>query len=179
MNITLFWYNLKVPHLKTVQPASRSPYNFLHPIICHEGTTGYSFTFSLTSELDEGEWLAPRPGVFTSGNDPVPLVLYAGLVSARMRKIIPTKDSIPRRSARSEKHTLPFIFFIFSLDFHFRITAPPELIYLFLFLHSHSMFCLSWHFWLRYIMVCKAQLSPPFRPDVACVYLFILPVRSK
>jgi hypothetical protein len=32
----------------------------------------YSSTLSLTSELDEGGWLTPRPGLFTPENDQVP-----------------------------------------------------------------------------------------------------------
>lgn len=34
----------------------------------------YNYTFSLTSSLDEGVWLTPRPGQFTAGNDLVPIV---------------------------------------------------------------------------------------------------------
>ena len=33
----------------------------------------YRSTFSLTSALDGGGWLTPRPGRFTPGNDPVPI----------------------------------------------------------------------------------------------------------
>jgi len=46
-----------------------------HPVICHEGTEQeqrYNSTLSLNSTLDGGEWLMPRPGRFTLGNDPVP-----------------------------------------------------------------------------------------------------------
>jgi hypothetical protein len=44
------------------------------PITRHEDTEGeyrQSFTMSLTSAWDAGEWLTPRPGRFTPGNDPV------------------------------------------------------------------------------------------------------------
>jgi hypothetical protein len=44
----------------------------VHPVTCYEGTEGkqrYSSTLSLTSALNEGGWLTPRPGRFTSGND--------------------------------------------------------------------------------------------------------------
>jgi hypothetical protein len=38
----------------------------------------YSSTVSLTSAPDGGGWSAPRPGRFTSGKDPVPIVEEAG-----------------------------------------------------------------------------------------------------
>ena len=38
----------------------------------------YSSTVSSTSELDGGGWSAPRPGRFTPGKDPVPIVQEAG-----------------------------------------------------------------------------------------------------
>ena len=34
----------------------------------------YSSTLSLTSALDVGGWSKPRPGRFTPGKDPVPIV---------------------------------------------------------------------------------------------------------
>jgi hypothetical protein len=34
----------------------------------------YSSAVSLTSALDGSTWLAPRPGRFTPGKDPVPIV---------------------------------------------------------------------------------------------------------
>ena len=43
----------------------------------HEGPEGeqrYSSTLSITSALDVGGWLKPRPGRFTPGNDPVHIV---------------------------------------------------------------------------------------------------------
>jgi hypothetical protein len=44
----------------------------------HEGTAGeYSSTLSLTSALDGGVWSTPRPGRFTPGKDPLPVVLEA------------------------------------------------------------------------------------------------------
>ena len=42
----------------------------IHPMTGHEGPVGeqrYSSTFSLTSALDDGGWLTPRPGRFTHG----------------------------------------------------------------------------------------------------------------
>jgi hypothetical protein len=47
----------------------------VHPITCHGGpdrVQRYSSTLSLTSALDEGGWLTPRPGRFIPENDPVP-----------------------------------------------------------------------------------------------------------
>ena len=48
-----------------------------HPITGHEGPEGeyrYSYTLSLTSALDGGGWSTPRPGRFTPGKDPVPIL---------------------------------------------------------------------------------------------------------
>jgi len=48
-----------------------------HPRTGHEGPEvgkGYSFTRSLTSALDGGGWSTPRPGRFTPGKHPVPIV---------------------------------------------------------------------------------------------------------
>jgi hypothetical protein len=39
-----------------------------------KGVWRYSPTVSLTSTLDEGGWSIPRPGRFTPGKDPVPIV---------------------------------------------------------------------------------------------------------
>ena len=39
-----------------------------------EGEERYSSTLSLTSALDGGGWSTPRPGRFTPGKDPVPIV---------------------------------------------------------------------------------------------------------
>ena len=53
----------------------------VYPITGHEGPDGekrYSSTLSLTSALDGGGWSTPRPGRFTPGNDPVPIVQEAG-----------------------------------------------------------------------------------------------------
>jgi hypothetical protein len=44
----------------------------VRPRAGHEGPEGdqtYSSTFSLTSALDEGGWLTPRPGLFTPGKE--------------------------------------------------------------------------------------------------------------
>ena len=51
------------------------------PITGHEGPDGeqmYSSTLSSTSALDGGGWSASRPGRFTTGKDPVPIVQEAG-----------------------------------------------------------------------------------------------------
>ena len=53
----------------------------VHPITGHEGPEGeqrYSSTLPSTSALDEGGWSTPRPGRFTPGKDPVPVILEAG-----------------------------------------------------------------------------------------------------
>ena len=53
----------------------------IHPRTGHEvpeGEYGYSCTLSLTSAPDVGGWSTPRPGRFTSGNEPVPIVQEAG-----------------------------------------------------------------------------------------------------
>jgi hypothetical protein len=52
-----------------------------HPRTCQEGTEGekrYSPSLSLLYALDGGGWLTPRPGCFTSGNSPVPIVQEGG-----------------------------------------------------------------------------------------------------
>jgi len=49
----------------------------IHPRTSYGGPEGeysYSFALSLTSSLDGNEWSTPRPGRFTSGKDPVPIV---------------------------------------------------------------------------------------------------------
>ena len=53
-----------------------------HPRTGHEGPEGeqiYSSTLPSTSALDGGGWSAPRPGRFTAGKDPLPIVQEAGL----------------------------------------------------------------------------------------------------
>ena len=67
----------------------------------------YSSTLSLTSAIDGGGWSTPRPGRFTPGKDPVPIVQEAGWApgtgSGRVRKISPpTGIRSPDRPARSE-----------------------------------------------------------------------------
>jgi hypothetical protein len=49
----------------------------VYPRAGHESPEGeemYSSTLSLTSALDGGGWSTPRPGRFTPGKDPVPIV---------------------------------------------------------------------------------------------------------
>ena len=49
----------------------------VHPVTSNEGTGGeyrYSYTLSLSSTLDGGEWLTPCPSCFAPINHPVPLV---------------------------------------------------------------------------------------------------------
>jgi hypothetical protein len=54
----------------------------VHPTAFYSGTEvkyRYSSTLSLTSALDKGGLLTPRPGRFT-GNLPIPIVYEAGFV---------------------------------------------------------------------------------------------------
>jgi hypothetical protein len=60
---------------------SRKGKGKVNPRTGHEGPEGeqrYSSTLSLTPALDGGGWSTPRPGRFTPGNDPVPIVQEAG-----------------------------------------------------------------------------------------------------
>jgi len=53
----------------------------VHPRTGHEGPERekrYISTLSLTSTLDECGWSMPRPGRFTPGKDPVPILQEAG-----------------------------------------------------------------------------------------------------
>ena len=53
----------------------------VHPRKGHEGPEGeqsYTSTLSSTSALDMGGWSTPRPGRFTPGKKPVPIVQEAG-----------------------------------------------------------------------------------------------------
>ena len=60
----------------------------------------FNYTVSLTTALDGGRWSAPRPGRFTPGKPPVPIVQEAGWapgpVSTGAEKLAPPhRDSIP------------------------------------------------------------------------------------
>jgi hypothetical protein len=76
MTVNLSWLKSQNLTLNNTQVKSKG-----HTIIGHEGRRGgvegklYSFS---TSALEEGGWSAPRPGRFTSGKDPVPIVQEAG-----------------------------------------------------------------------------------------------------
>ena len=65
----------------------------------------YSYTLSLTSTLGEGGWSTPRPGHFTLGKDPVPIVQEAwwapGPVWTGAENVAPTWIRSPDRPARS------------------------------------------------------------------------------
>jgi hypothetical protein len=58
----------------------------------------YSF---LTSALERGGWSAQRPGRFTPGKDPVPIVQDAGWASGPVwtcaKNLAPHRDTIPGR----------------------------------------------------------------------------------
>ena len=63
----------------------------------------YSSTLSLTSALDGDGWSTPRPGRFTPGKDPVPIVQEAGWapgpVWAGAESLAPHRHSIPGPSS--------------------------------------------------------------------------------
>ena len=59
----------------------------------------------MTAALEGGEWSAARPGRFTPGKDPVPIVQEAGWAPGPIwtgGKSRPHRDSIPDRPARSQ-----------------------------------------------------------------------------
>jgi hypothetical protein len=73
----------------------------VHPRTGHGGPGGeqrYSSTPSLTSALDESG-LSSRPGRFTPGKDPVPIVQWAGWASEPVwtgkENLVLHQDSIP------------------------------------------------------------------------------------
>jgi len=74
----------------------------IYPRTGHEGPEGeyrYSSTLSLTLALDGIGWPTSRPGRFTYGKDPVPIVLEAGWApdwSGRVGKISPPPGFDPR-----------------------------------------------------------------------------------
>jgi len=66
--------------------------------------TGIALLF-MTAELEGGEWSTPRPGRFTPGKDPVPIVQEAGWAPGPVwtgGKSRHHRDSIPDRPARSQ-----------------------------------------------------------------------------
>ena len=80
-----------------------------HPITGHEGPEGkqmYSSTLPSTSALDGGGWSTPRPGRFTPGKDPVPIVKETGWAPGPVwmgaENLTPTGIRSPDRPARSE-----------------------------------------------------------------------------
>ena len=74
----------------------------VHPITCHDVTVEqrYSSTLSLTSALDGGLWLTPRPSRFTPGKETrYPFCMRLGGPqgrSGRVRKISPPLGFDPR-----------------------------------------------------------------------------------
>ena len=78
----------------------------VHPRTGHEGTEGeytYSYNLSLTSALEEGGSTTPRPGRFTRGRDPEPIVQKDRWAPRNIldwcEKSCPHQDSIPRPSS--------------------------------------------------------------------------------
>jgi len=63
-------------------------------------------TLSLTSALDAGGWTTPRPGFFTTGKDPVPILQEAGWASGPVctgaENVASTGIRFPDSPARSE-----------------------------------------------------------------------------
>ena len=73
--------NVNVNRQKAVEKESKKGKGKVHPRTGHEGPEGgqmYSSTLPSTSALVGGGWLTPRPGRFTAGKDPVPIVQEAG-----------------------------------------------------------------------------------------------------
>ena len=75
----------------------------------HEGPEReqiYSSTLPSSSALDGGGWSTPRPGRFTTGKDPVPIVQEAGWAPGAVwtdaENLAPTGIRSPDRPARSE-----------------------------------------------------------------------------
>ena len=66
----------------------------------------YSSTLASTSALDGDEWSTPRPGRFTPGKEPVPIVQEAGWAPGPVwtgaENLAPTVIRSPDRPARSE-----------------------------------------------------------------------------
>ena len=77
-----------------------SPY---HRSRWHRGGVKVSSTLYLTSALYRGRWSTLRPGRFTSGKDPVPIVQEAGLTPGPFltvaENLVPHLDSIPGPSS--------------------------------------------------------------------------------
>ena len=65
----------------------------------------YRSTFTPTSALDGDGWSSPRPGRFTPGKDPVPIVQKAGWAPGPVwtgaENLVPTGIRSPDRPARS------------------------------------------------------------------------------
>ena len=73
----------------------------------------YCCTLPSNSSLDGGGWSTPRPGRFTSGKDPVPIVQEAGWAAGPVwtgaENLAPTGIRSPDRPARSESlHRLSY-----------------------------------------------------------------------
>ena len=78
----------------------------VHPRTGHKGPGEYTSTLSLTSALEGDGRSTPRPGRFTSGKDPVPIVQKTGWaprpVWTGAENLAPTEIRSPDRPARSE-----------------------------------------------------------------------------
>ena len=104
------------------------------PITGHEGPEGeyrYSPTLSWPGRLGGGRWLAPRPGRFTPGKDPVPIVQEAGWAPGPVwtgtENLASTGIRSPDRPARSESlYRLSYPGPLAQYVLH-SIKSPPEL----------------------------------------------------
>jgi hypothetical protein len=80
-----------------------------YPITGHQGPRGgvevFLYSFS-TSALGRDGWSAQRPGPFTPGKDPVPIVKEAGWATGSVwtcaKNLAPTGIRSPDRPARSQ-----------------------------------------------------------------------------
>lgn len=82
------------------------------PVTHHEASEGelmYRSSLSLTSALDGGVWLKPRPGDFTPGKDTGPIYRKLGRSNARcgrVQKISPSAVFDTRNVHPVESHCL-------------------------------------------------------------------------
>jgi len=84
----------------------------VRPVTRHgvsEGELNYSSSLSLTSALDGGVWLTPRPGDFIPGKDTAPIYTKLGRTKARfgrVQKILPSTGFDTRTVHPAASHCL-------------------------------------------------------------------------
>jgi len=79
----------------------------VHPETGHEGPEReYRYNYFFNLDARWGGWSTPRPGRFTPGKDPVPIVNEAGWASEPVwtgaENVAPASIRSPDRTARSE-----------------------------------------------------------------------------